>query len=174
VGRLDYHKGFGDLVEAAKILESRGSDFTIIHAGIREDWYDSRERDFGLKCTRIRSIGKISDSMLVSAYKESDVTVIPSHYETFGLSAIESLLLGTPVASTRTGIMPEIITDEEQGYLFDVGDVEGMANAIEKALKTRRDIHAKKALIPEVEYGRMESEAEKIMDLYNELVKSHQ
>ena len=57
----------------------------------------------------------------------SDLLLLPSETESFGLVALEAMAAGVPVVSSNVGGLPEVNVQEETGYLRDVGDVEGMA-----------------------------------------------
>jgi N-acetyl-alpha-D-glucosaminyl L-malate synthase BshA len=59
----------------------------------------------------------------------SDLFLLPSESEAFGLVALEALACGVPVIATRVGGIPEVVTDGDTGYLAPVGDVDGMAEA---------------------------------------------
>jgi len=64
---------------------------------------------------------------LPSLYACSDLFLLPSEYESFGLAALESMSCGTPVVASRAGGLPEVITHEKDGFLAPVGDVDAMA-----------------------------------------------
>ena len=59
----------------------------------------------------------------------ADLMLMPSEMESFGLAALEAMACQTPTVATRVGGVPELITDGENGLLFAVGDVDGMAEA---------------------------------------------
>ena len=59
----------------------------------------------------------------------ADLFLLPSHHESFGLSALEALASGVPVVASRSGGIPEVVRDGETGSLCAVGDVDGMARA---------------------------------------------
>ena len=96
----------------------------------------------------------------------SDLFLLPSESESFGLAAFEAMINGVPVISSNTGCLPEVNKHGYSGYLSDVGDVEEMAkNGLsilkdEKNLKifkenakkmaTKFDIHAIVPLYEEV------------------------
>jgi N-acetyl-alpha-D-glucosaminyl L-malate synthase BshA len=57
----------------------------------------------------------------------SDLFLLPSEYESFGLAALEAMAAGVPVISSNAGGLPEINKDGETGFLAKVGDIETMA-----------------------------------------------
>ena len=57
----------------------------------------------------------------------SDLLLLPSETESFGLVALEAMAAGVPVVSSNVGGLPEVNVQEETGFLRHVGDVEGMA-----------------------------------------------
>jgi N-acetyl-alpha-D-glucosaminyl L-malate synthase BshA len=73
----------------------------------------------------VRFVGKQNDmSQLLSI---SDILLLPSELESFGLVALEAMACEVPVVATRVGGIPEVVRDGIDGYLYDVGDVRSMA-----------------------------------------------
>ena len=86
-------------------------------------------KEIGL-CDKIRFLGKqeaVEDLLSIS-----DLFILPSANESFGLAALEAMAIEVPVISTNIGGIPELNVDGETGYLCEVGDIETMAK---KALK---------------------------------------
>ena len=65
----------------------------------------------------------------------SDVLLLPSENESFGLVALEAMACEVPVIATRIGGIPEVVEDEEDGFLFGLGDVADMAQASIRLIK---------------------------------------
>ncbi|MDC1196108.1 N-acetyl-alpha-D-glucosaminyl L-malate synthase BshA [Crocinitomicaceae bacterium] len=80
-------------------------------------------------CDRVVFIGKVRETQEV--LEISDLFVLPSETESFGLAALEAMAMGVPVISSNTGGLPEVNINGETGFMSEVGDVEDMAkNAI--------------------------------------------
>lgn len=69
--------------------------------------------------------GKTSDVERILGV--SDLFLLPSETESFGLAALEAMASSVPVIASRAGGLPEVITHGVNGYLEDIGDVSGMA-----------------------------------------------
>ena len=64
----------------------------------------------------------------------SDVFLLPSESESFGLSALEAMASGVPVVGTNSGGLPEVVQHGETGFLAPVGDTDTMAIFVEQLL----------------------------------------
>jgi len=85
-------------------------------------------------CHLVKFLGKVKDfDPLLAA---SDLFLLPSETESFGLAALEAMAAKTPVISTNTGGIPEVNKNGVSGFLSNVGDVEEMA---ENAIKILSD-----------------------------------
>jgi len=76
-------------------------------------------------CSDIRFLGK--QDQLEDILSISDLFILPSQYESFGLAALEAMACGLPLISSNAGGLPEINTDGYSGYLSEVGDYRKMA-----------------------------------------------
>jgi glycosyltransferase involved in cell wall biosynthesis len=78
-------------------------------------------------------VGDLDDDALAEAYARSHVVVAPALHEALGLTTIEALASGTPVAGARSGATADLVTPEV-GALFDPADPEACATALLAAL----------------------------------------
>lgn len=83
---------------------------------------------------KVKFLGKTSEVERILCM--SDLFVLPSETESFGLAALEAMGAGVPVISTNTGGLPEVNIDGKTGYTSDVGDVNDMS---ENALHLLKD-----------------------------------
>ena len=97
---------------------------------------------------------------------QTDLFLLPSKTESFGLVALEAMACGVPVISSNAGGLPEVNKDGFSGYLSEVGDVNGMANNALKILKDQTDLDQfkKNALITAQQF-----DIKKILPLYEDL-----
>jgi N-acetyl-alpha-D-glucosaminyl L-malate synthase BshA len=75
-------------------------------------------------CDNVRFLGKQQEMEEILAI--SDLFLLPSEYESFGLSALEAMAAGVPVLSSNAGGLKEINLHETTGYVAEVGDIHSM------------------------------------------------
>jgi len=144
VGRFDPRKGIETLVRAIAQSAFRGDPNLrlIIGGGSRPGQSDGLERD------RIESIvaelgiadittfpGRLGDEILPTYYAAADVCVVPSHYEPFGLVAVEAMASYTPVVGSDVGGLQFTVVDEETGLLATPQDSSAFSTAIDRILR---------------------------------------
>lgn len=78
--------------------------------------------------------GNISNEKLSKLLPDYNLLVLPSEFETFGIVIIEAMACGIPVIATNISAMPEIVSNDEVGSLFNLGNIEELTRAIEKAI----------------------------------------
>ncbi len=88
-------------------------------------------RELGLQ-DHVTFRGEMDD--LAGLYASSDVFLLPSESESFGLAALEAMACGVPVVASDVGGLPDVVADGETGFLAPVGDVEAMAEAAGRLL----------------------------------------
>lgn len=143
IGRFDPRKGIETLVRAMGQSKHRLSPKLqlIIGGGSRPGRSDGDERE------RIEGIvaelnmgamtafpGRISDDDLPLYYAAADITVVPSHYEPFGLVAIEAMASGTPVIASDVGGLQFTVQSEDTGLLVEARNDAAFSVAIDRIL----------------------------------------
>lgn len=87
---------------------------------------------------RVRFLGFVNQSGLPEVYTSSDVFVLPSEYEPFGLVVNEAMLCRCPaIVSDRVGARFDLIREGQTGYTFRCADVDALASALRDALSDR-------------------------------------
>ncbi|TAE54505.1 MAG: glycosyltransferase family 1 protein [Nostocales cyanobacterium] len=144
VGRFDPRKGIETLVRAVRESKFYGDKNLklIIGGGSTPGNSDGRERDriegivkeLGMgDCTVFP--GLLKQEILPNYYAAADVCVIPSHYEPFGLVAVEAMACGTPVIASDVGGLQFSVVNENTGLLVPPQDVAAFSNAIDRILE---------------------------------------
>ena len=143
VGRIEPLKGIDSLLRAMTYLKDTPNLKLIIVGG------DARSQDeverLKIICQKLNILDLVTFLPLVKQeklpyyYSAADICVIPSHYESFGLVALESLACGTPVVTTRVGEMENIIRQGETGYVLDDNSPHQLADKISLLLSRPND-----------------------------------
>ena len=115
-------------------------------------------------CDKVKFLGK--QDGLVEILSSSDLFLIPSQSESFGLSALEAMACGLPVISSSVGGLPELVRHNETGYIAEIGDVDRMAKYALELLTNER----KYKLFSENSRGRAVNKFDKskVVPLYEE------
>jgi D-inositol-3-phosphate glycosyltransferase len=119
---------------------------------------------------RVAFVGAVDHERLPLYYNAADVCVVPSHYESFGLVAVEAMASGVPVVASRVGGLTGTVKDGETGYLIPWLCPEPFAERIELLLDNdslRRDLG--EAAREEVARFRWENVTGEVLGLYREL-----
>jgi N-acetyl-alpha-D-glucosaminyl L-malate synthase BshA len=94
-------------------------------------------------CDDIRFLGKQHEMEEILAI--SDLFLLPSEYESFGLSALEAMASGVPVLSTNVGGLPEINVHGVTGYMTDIGAIQKMSEHATHLFKDENLLNTLKA-----------------------------
>lgn len=126
-------KRIEDVIHVFKhVYEEVPSKLLLIGDGPERRNLEELCRKIGL-CHEVRFLGK--QDAVEELLSISDLFIMPSASESFGLAALEAMACEVPVISSNIGGIPEVNIEGETGFLSDVGDVEGMAKNAIKILK---------------------------------------
>ncbi|KLU59338.1 GDP-mannose-dependent alpha-(1-6)-phosphatidylinositol monomannoside mannosyltransferase [Peptococcaceae bacterium CEB3] len=81
--------------------------------------------------SKVEWSGLIPNRRVAAFYRELDVVVVPSHQESFGVTAVEGSACGRPIIASKVGGLPEVVTDHETGLLIPPGNVRELSAAME-------------------------------------------
>ena len=116
-----------DCVEILARVLKKGIATRLIMVGDGSERTNVEHRARCLKVDdKITFVGKQPN--IVDYLSASDVLLLPSEQESFGLAALEAMACEVPVVASRVGGLPEVVTDGETGFLSEVGDVDKMAD----------------------------------------------
>ena len=140
LGRLDPVKNQGWLLEQALALLRRHPELRFVLAGscTNEAYGDALRasvRTLGLE-DRVLMTGGLppEDPRLIGLLQRAQAVVVPSQSETFGLVVLEAWAAGTPVISSRTSGVRELIREGENGWLFDLAEPAGFHAAVDAVM----------------------------------------
>ncbi len=139
VSNLRKVKRVTDVVEIFnRIQKEIKSKLLIVGEGPEWDKAVQIIHEYGLD-DKVQNLGKVKN--LYSVLKESDLFLLPSEQERFGLAALEAMAAGVPVVSSNAGGIPEVNLNGITGYTLPVGDVNGMAEKSIHILKTDKTLN---------------------------------
>ena len=138
LGMLSARKGLDELLRALLEVRREGIEFTAEIVGGEEvpgerARYAALYRAAGLE-DRVRFTGPLYGADKLAALRRADLFVLPSRAESFGIANLEAMAAGLPVVATRTGAIPEVVSDGVQGLLCEPGDAAGLAAALGRLL----------------------------------------
>lgn len=123
VGNLIRRKGV-DLLP--KIMSKLGSDYELRYtSGLRNNTFLSTIKN------KV-ALGHLTQEELLQEYRQADIFLFPTRFEGFGYAPAEAMSCGTPVVSTISSSIPEVVMDGETGILCAINDVDCMVEAIKK------------------------------------------
>jgi N-acetyl-alpha-D-glucosaminyl L-malate synthase BshA len=108
----------------AKVIEKIPSKLLMVGDGGERSLCERLSRDLGIS-EHVRFLGK--QDAIEEILSVSDLFLMPSQSESFGLAALEAMACKVPVISSNAGGLPELNIEGVTGFLKDVGDVDGMA-----------------------------------------------
>lgn len=129
VGRLSDEKGLRTLLAGWRQFAAHFQSATLVIAG---DGCQREEYEAMAKGLHVSFLGMRTHDEVLQLMAESRATVLPSEcWETFGMTVLESMQMGTPVIVSNLGALPSLVPCG-CGEVFAAGDATGLAEAIER------------------------------------------
>lgn len=186
-GRIEPLKGIDTLLEAIALLKMHketdlaNTCVTIIGGDPWADTLDAEmERlqkmrlELGLS-DLVAFAGARDQQVLPYYYAAAEMVVMPSHYESFGMVALEAMAMGTPVIASEVGGLAYLVRDGENGFLVPRRDAEALAEHI---LELLNDRHLRERLSRRAQEYAQQYDwsliARQLVSLYGEMVATRQ
>jgi len=187
VGRIEPLKGIDTLIQAIGMMAGYGivnrQELSVTIVGgdpnvSREEMTDEMSRLQDLRAEYgigdiITFLGKREQDTLPYYYSSADVVVMPSHYESFGMVALEAMACGTPVVASEVGGLAFLIRDSETGYHIRGDNPNELCDRLTSLLTnpTLRNQMGRNANKRARQYG-WENIAAKLIEVFNRLRES--
>lgn len=184
VGRIEPLKGVGTLIEAMSCIKFK--DHTRpVHLAIIGGEPDASPEEMSTEMARLQKLsddlamdqtvvflGKRGQITLPYYYSAAEVLVMPSHYESFGMVALEAMACGTPVIASDVGGLGFLVQDGETGYTVPDGEPAKLCEKLTLLLEDNalRQKMGQRAVEVAQSYD-WENIAKQIVEVYQKLVK---
>jgi D-inositol-3-phosphate glycosyltransferase len=185
VGRIEPLKGVDTLIRAMAIVKENCEFFECPHylaviggdpEGRTEEVSNEMKRlqdlchDLGLD-DMVLFLGKRGQNTLPYYYSAAEVVVVPSHYESFGMVALEAMACGTSVIASKVGGLAHLVKDGETGYFVPAQNPEALAEKLQLLLNHKELRHRMGARASAYAKDfRWELIVNQIMAVYQELI----
>jgi D-inositol-3-phosphate glycosyltransferase len=186
VGRIEPLKGIDNLIKAISIIQHDNDPNCCPHSlVIIGGEPNAKPEEMNAEMARLQDLvedlnienfviflGKQDQHMLPYYYSAAEVVVMPSHYESFGMVALEAMACGTPVVASQVGGLAFLVRDGETGFVVPGNDFQGMANRLMELMKDK-ELRIKLGN-KSTEYAQMyawEIISSKIIEVYNQMLQ---
>ncbi|WP_163801854.1 glycosyltransferase family 4 protein [Mycolicibacterium sediminis] len=170
LGRLEYEKGVHEAIAALPRIRRThpGTTLTIAGDGTQEDWLVEQARKHRV-VKAVSFVGKVDHRQLVTLLHGTDAAVLPSHYEPFGIVALEAAATGAPLVVSDVGGLGEAVIDGQTGLSFPPRDVAALASAVravldDPAAAQRRAVAARERLTSDFEWHTVAAETAQVYE----------
>lgn len=134
-GRLEYEKGVHDAIAALPRIRRThpGTTLTIAGDGTQLDFLTEQARKHKV-LRAVNFVGRVDHWQLLTLLHRCDAAVLPSHYEPFGIVALEAAAAGTPLVTSNVGGLGEAVIDGLTGRSHPPRDIAALAAAARTVL----------------------------------------
>ncbi|MEH7157083.1 glycosyltransferase family 4 protein [Neobacillus drentensis] len=131
LGRMVKEKGFATIIEAAMMAKNENLDcfFVVAGKGPMLETYRHKVCELNLE-SHLTFIGYVTDEQRNALIAGSELAVIPSLYEPFGIVVLETMIMAKPTIVSNTGGMKGIVKHLHTGLLMTPGDAQSLLNQI--------------------------------------------
>jgi len=148
VGRIEPLKGIDTLMKAIAIMREKDVDVCLAVIGGETDTSAACQNEEMERLKVIREqigladlvafLGKRSQDTLPYYYSAAEAVVVPSHYESFGMVALEAMACGAPVVASEVGGLAYLVQDGVTGFTVPSDDPEALAGKLIVLLQDKK------------------------------------
>lgn len=133
-GTINERKGYADLIKAfAKIAKSY-PEWEVVFAGNGEiEQGEALARELGIE-PQIKFVGWVNGMEKDALFRKASIFCLPSYAEGFPMAILDAWAYGLPVITTPVGGIPDVAVDGENMLLFNPGDMDKLADNIERMI----------------------------------------
>jgi glycogen synthase len=168
LGRLEYEKGIHDAIAALPRIRRihPGTTLTIAGEGTQQQWLIEQARKHKV-LKAVTFVGHMNHEASVRLLHSADAAVLPSHYEPFGIVALEAAATGTPLVTSNAGGLGEAVINGQTGISHPPRDVTALATAVRTVLDNpeaaqQRAIAARERLTSDFDWHTVASETAQV------------
>ena len=165
-------KRVDDIIASLKMLiEEKGykdATLTVVGDGLDKDYFVNRCNELGMK-KYVKFVGKKTKKQIANILNKSNIYVMSSSLETFGIPGVEALLSGIPVVATKC-LGPEEYVNKDNGKLIEIGNIKEMADSIDYVYK-HMDNYKVSTLRNSVKRYSAKEVTKKAISIYKSLLK---
>lgn len=133
VGRLEKEKNVDLLIEAFKIVHEKKSNIALVIVGDGSQLDELKRKVSENNLRNVYFFGYIIFPELINFYKSSDVLVLPSNYEPWGLVVNEAMINGLPViVSSKVGCRADLVSNNLTGYIFESENINELSECMNR------------------------------------------
>lgn len=141
LGFLSKEKGIYDLINAIELIKNEGNNDIDLQIGGNGEIQQVGELVKEKKLDSIINVhGWMNEKEKENALKESDLLVLPSHYESFGIVIIEAMAHKLPVICGDKGFTKEIVTNKKDGLIAESGNPIDLKNKIKFFIENKSQV----------------------------------
>jgi len=175
LGRIHRIKGIDLLIKAyAYLIEKVGNKDAVLVIAGPDDGYlnDAKALAYSLRVSdSVMFVGPLYGKDKLAAYVDSDIYVLPSRYEIWGLTILEAYACGKPVIASNVGGPKDLVLDNETGLLFETGNFRELAERIMHLLNDENkcvEMGKKARKLVEQKYS-IENVVKRLENIYSEV-----
>lgn len=179
VGRVDPEKKVGLVIDAfVKMLHNNKLDKVsnplclVVGDGVDRLRLE-KEYSASVKAGDVKFLGRVTGDDLYELYKVGSLFATASEIETQGIVLIEAAATGLPLIAVKAGAVAEVCRNEENGFLCEPGDVDGISEAMTKILSNveLRKKYSENSIKIAHEHD-FEKTLDKFIDIYSKVIRN--